>query len=78
MSIYHNGKYQCFDGGRRCRTCGSWIYKLHVQSVSITTKVVSLNAAHGKVYSIQHYMRKFASKLRQVGGFRRVLNFLHQ
>jgi hypothetical protein len=27
-----------------------------VQSVPITTKVVSLNLADGKVYSIQHYM----------------------
>jgi hypothetical protein len=26
------------------------------QSVPITTKVVSSNPAHGKVYSIQHYV----------------------
>ena len=31
---------------------------LHVQSVHITTKVVSLNPAHGEVYSIQHYVIK--------------------
>jgi hypothetical protein len=30
----------------------------------ITTKVVSLNPAHGKVYSIQHYGIKFVSDLR--------------
>jgi flagellar biosynthesis protein FlhB len=30
--------------------------QLHVESVPITTKVVSLNPAHGKVYSIQHYV----------------------
>ena len=27
-----------------------------MQSVSITTKVVSSNPAHGEVYSIQHYV----------------------
>ena len=32
-----------------------------VQSVPITTKVVSSNHAHGEVYSIQHYVIKFAS-----------------
>ena len=32
--------------------------QLPVQSVHITTKVVSLNPAHGKVYSIQHYVVK--------------------
>jgi hypothetical protein len=42
--------------------------ELPVQSVCITTKVVSLNPAHGKVYSIQHYVIKFVSDLRQVGG----------
>jgi len=40
-----------------------------VQSVPITTNVVSLNPAHGEVYSIQHYVIKFVSDLRQVGGF---------
>jgi hypothetical protein len=33
------------------------------------TKVVSSNTAHGEVYSIQQYVRKFVSDLRQVGGF---------
>jgi hypothetical protein len=42
-----------------------------VQSVPITTKVVSSNPIHGKVYSIQHYVIKFASDLWQVGGFLR-------
>jgi hypothetical protein len=32
--------------------------QLPEQSVPITTKVVSLNPAHGKVYSIQHYVIK--------------------
>jgi hypothetical protein len=37
-----------------------------VQSVPITTKVVSLNPFHGKVYSIQLYVIKFVSDLQQV------------
>ena len=45
------------------------------QSVSLTTKVVSSNPADGEVYSIQHYMIKFVSDLRQVGVFLRVLRF---
>ena len=44
-------------------------------SVSITTNVVSSNSVHGKVYSIQHYVIKFANDLRQVGGFLWVLQF---
>jgi hypothetical protein len=39
--------------------------------VPITTKVVSLNLAHDEVYSIKHYVIKFFSDLRQVGGFLR-------
>jgi hypothetical protein len=34
----------------------------------ITTKVVSSKPANGEVYSIQHYVIKFVSDLRQVGG----------
>jgi hypothetical protein len=49
--------------------------QLPVQSVPITTNVVSLNPAHGEVYSIQHYVIKFVSDLWQVGGFLRVLWF---
>jgi len=41
--------------------------------VPITTNVVSSNPSHGKVYSIQHYLIKFVSHLRQAGGFLRVL-----
>jgi hypothetical protein len=37
-----------------------------MQSVHITTKVVSLNPAHGEVYSIQHYVIKFISDLLSV------------
>jgi len=31
--------------------------QLPVQSVPITTKVVSSNPVHGEVYSIQHYVK---------------------
>ena len=48
---------------------------IHVpmQSASITTNVVSLNATHGEVYSIQHCVIKFVSDLWQVSGFLLVL-----
>jgi hypothetical protein len=46
-----------------------------MQSVPITNNVVSSNPVQGEVYSIQHYGIKFASDLRQVGGFLRVLRF---
>jgi hypothetical protein len=46
--------------------------QLPVQSVLITTKVVSLNPAHSEVYSIQYHVIKFASVLRQVRDFLRV------
>ena len=36
-------------------------------------KVVSSNPAHGEVYSIQFYVIKFVSDLRQVSDFLRVL-----
>ena len=36
---------------------------------AITTKVVSSNPAHCEVYSIQHYVLKFISDLRQAGWF---------
>jgi hypothetical protein len=49
--------------------------QLPVQSVPITTKVVSSKHAMGEVYSIQHYVIKFVSDLQQVGGFLRVLQF---
>jgi len=48
--------------------------KLPMQSVLITNNVVSSNLAHGEVYSIQHYVLKFDSDLRQVVVFS---GFLH-
>ena len=54
-----------------------WLLDLQppVQSVPITTNVVSSNPADGEVYSIQHYVIKFVSDLRQVGGFLCVFRF---
>jgi hypothetical protein len=49
--------------------------QLPVQSVPITTNVVSLIPTHDKVYSIQLYGIKFVSDLQQVGGFLRLLWF---
>ena len=47
-----------------------WLHlQLPMQSMPITTKVVSSKPVHDKVYSIQHYVIKFGSDLRQVGGF---------
>jgi hypothetical protein len=43
--------------------------QLPVQSVPMTTKVVSSNSIHGEVYSIQHYVIKFVSNFQQVSGF---------
>jgi hypothetical protein len=42
-----------------------------MHSVPITTYVVSSSPDHDKVYSIQHYVIKVISDLRQVGGFLR-------
>jgi hypothetical protein len=49
--------------------------QLPVQSVPITTKVVSSNPIHGEVYSIQRYGIKFVSDMRQVDGILWVLRF---
>ena len=46
-----------------------------MQSVPITTNVVSSTPEHGEVYLIQHYVIKFVSNLRQVSDFLRVLRF---
>ena len=47
--------------------------QLPVQSVPITAKVVSSNSAHRELYSTEHYVIKFVSDMRQVGGFLPVL-----
>ena len=43
--------------------------QLPVQSVHNTINVVSSNAAHGKMHSIQLNVIEFVSDLRQVSGF---------
>jgi len=40
-----------------------------MQSVYITTNVMSSNPVHDEVYSILHYVIKFVNDLWQVGGF---------
>ena len=52
-------------GGRRGRDR----MVIPMQSVAITTNVVSANPANDEMYSIQHYVIKFVSNMRQVGGF---------
>ena len=46
-----------------------------MQSVPITTDVVSSGLDQGEVYKLQHYVIKFVSDLQQVGSFLRVLRF---
>ena len=53
--------------GRHCRDGMVAGFQRHVQSVPITTKVVSWN--HSKVYSMQHYVIQFVIDLRKVCGF---------
>jgi hypothetical protein len=43
--------------------------QLPVQSMPITTNVVSSNPANDEVYPIPNYVIKVVSDLRQVGGF---------
>ena len=44
--------------------------------MAITTSVVSSNPAHVVVYSIQHYVVKFVSDIRQVDGFLRIFDLV--
>jgi len=45
-----------------------------MQPLPITTNFVSSNRDHGEVYSIQHYVIKFVSDLRQISGFHPVIS----
>ena len=69
-----------FSGRGRGRDSIVWLLDLQLptQSVPIATNVVSSNPAHSEAYSIQHYVIKFFSDLRQVGGFLQVPWFPHQ
>jgi hypothetical protein len=56
--------------GRRGRKNMVWLdLQLHVQSVSITTNLVSSNLSHGEMHSIQLCVIKFVNYFRQVSGF---------
>ena len=61
--------------GCRCRDHMLLNLQQSVQSVRITTTVVSLNPVHLELYSIKRYVikKKFVRDLRQVGGFLWVL-----
>jgi len=71
--FYKLHKYIVSRRGRDRTAVGFTI--TYVQSVPITTKAVSSNSVHGKVYSIPHYVIKFVSDLQQVCGFLRVVQF---
>ena len=45
--------------------------QLPMQSVPTITNVVRSNTTYGQVYSIQQYVIKFVSDLRQIGGLLR-------
>jgi hypothetical protein len=49
--------------------------QLTVQSMPITTEIVSSNPAYEEVYSLQHRVINFVSDMQQVGSFLRVLWF---
>jgi hypothetical protein len=49
---------------------GSSIYNCLCNQCLSTTNVVSSNPAHSELFSIQHYVIKFVSDLRQVGGYK--------
>ena len=72
-AVWGTNRILSYKRGRRGRDI------IPVQSVPITTNVVSSNPAHNEVYSVKHYEIKFVSDLRQVGGFLQVLRgFTHQ
>ena len=68
-------KVSLFYKFRGCHGLDRIVVDLPVLSVPITTNVVISNLVHDEVYSIQHYVIKFVSDLRQVSGFLRVLRF---
>ena len=53
----------------------AWQLDLPVESVPITTTVVSSNPGHGAVHSIQNYVITFVRDRWRVGGFLRVFQF---
>ena len=59
---------------RRRFKCEKLMDDKRIQTVPIATNVVSLNSAHGKVYSMQNYVIKFVTDI-PVGGVLQVLLF---
>jgi hypothetical protein len=57
-------------------TYGSWIYN-YLCNQCLSPLVASSNPVHGKMNSIQHYVIKYDSDLRQVRVFLRVLRLPH-
>ena len=57
-----------------------WVWRLGgrdglVVGFTTTNEISLYHPVHGELYSIQHYVIKFVSDLRQIGGFLRVLRF---
>ena len=69
MRVYEFTFFSEYWGHRGSWLYGNLIYNYLSQSVPIIAKVVGSNPAHGEVYSMQHYVIKLVSDLRQVGGF---------
>ena len=69
LVIYKRGELIFLSKDRRGRDRIVVRFMTTMSSVPITTNVVSSNPVRGEVYSIQHYVIKFGSDLRQVGGF---------
>ena len=61
------------DGGRRGRD--RMIVGFSTACAISTYHYYSSTIVHGEMYSIQRYVSKFFSNLRQVGGFLRVIRF---
>jgi hypothetical protein len=62
---------------RRRFKCEKLMDDKRIQTVPIATNVVSLNSAHGKVYSMQNYVINFASDIRQVSGVLQLIKIDH-
>ena len=69
----HNVNYQENKG--LSWSYGSWIYNYMCNQCLSPLKLLSSNPVNGEVYSIQHYVIKFDSVLRQVDGYLCVLQF---
>ena len=69
--------YKCrlLQGPLCLQLYGSFIYNYLFNQWLSPPKLRVLNPVHDDVYSIQHYVIKFVSVMRQVGGFLRVLQF---